>query len=217
MKVFNVSDLDVSKFVYSEPKTNAMGGQSVYISANEHGDKIVLQTPKCAVPFGLNTFEPPKGGDKKYSVDLSLRGNSPPMQNFTKLIQDFDDHNANVAVQQCQSWFKKHLDESVIDELYKSTLKTQKNHAPLMKVKLPSRNDEFLGDIFDKNKNKIDMSAITPGCTVQAIVECVGMYFIAREFGVTWKIIQLKVYPPNKLIGYAFLDDEPDEDVEPVK
>ena len=216
MKIFNITDLDVSKFIYSEPKVNAMGGQSVYITANSDGDKIIVQTPKCGIPFGLNTFEPPQGGDKKYSLDLSLRGESPPMQNFLKFMQAFDDHNTEVASQNCQSWFKKHLEESVIDELYRSTLKTQKNYAPMMKVKMPTRHDVFLGDIFDQTKNKIDMSNIAKGSSVQAIIECVGMYFVAREFGITWKVIQLKVYPPNRLTGYAFVDDEPDEDVEPV-
>ena len=64
MKIFNIADLDVSKFTYSEPKVNAMGGQSVYITANSDGDKIIVQTPKCGIPFGLNAFDPPQGGEK---------------------------------------------------------------------------------------------------------------------------------------------------------
>jgi len=217
MKIFNVGDLDVSKFVYSEPKVNAMGGQSVYISANENNEKIIVQTPRCSIPFGMNTFEPQNGGDKKYSIDLSLRGDSPPMQTFIQFMQSFDDHNAEVALENSPVWFKKQLDNSVVDELYRSTLKTQKNYAPMMKVKMPTRRDVFLGDIFDQNKNKVDMSSIEKGCSVQAIIECVGMYFVAREFGITWKVIQIKVHPPNRLVGYAFVDEESDEDVEPVK
>lgn len=214
MKIFNINDLDVTKFTYSTPKVNAMGGQSVYISANENGEKIVLQTPKCSIPFGMNIFET-QSGDKKYSLDLSLRGDSPPMQNFISFMQSFDDNNAKVAHENSMSWFKKSLDTSVIDELYRSTLKTQKNYAPIMKVKMPTRHDVFLGDIFDQNKEKVDISSIEKGCSVQAIIECVGMYFVAREFGITWKVVQLKVYPPNKLTGYAFVDEDEPEDVEP--
>ena len=214
MKIFNIDDLDCTKFNYSEPKINAMGGQSVYITTGTN-EKIIVQTPRCALPFGLNVFESNQG--KKYSLDLSLRGTSVPMAKFTKFIQCFDDNNVQQALNNSEVWFKKHLDESVIDELYRSTLKTQKNHAPIMKAKLPTRNDIFLGDIFDQNKNKVDMNCIQKGCSVQAIIECVGMYFVAREFGITWKVIQLKVYPPNRLTGYSFVDEDSDEDVEPVK
>ena len=215
MKIFTLDELDVSKFVYSEPKINAMGGQSVHISANENNEKIVLQTPRCALPFGLNSFE--ANGETKYSIDASLRGNGANMKNFTSFVQSFDDRNIVVAGEQCQSWFKKHLDTSVIDEIYRNTLRTQKNHAPLMKFKLPTRNGAFLGDVFDQNKQKVDLSCITKGSSIQAIIECVGMYFIAKEFGITWKVVQLKVYPPNRLLGYAFVDDDSDEEVEPVK
>jgi hypothetical protein len=215
MKIFNIEDLDVTKFVYSEPKINAMGGQSVYISANELNDKIVIQTPKCSLPFGLNSFD--ANGETKYSLDISLRGDHTPMQNFKSFLQNFDDNNSNVALEKSNSWFKKQLDSSVIDEIYRNTLKTQKNYAPLVKLKVPTKNGKFLGDVFDQNKNKVDLSCIQRGCTVQAIIECVGMYFIAKEFGITWKVVQLKVYPPNRLSGYAFVDDNSDEEVEPVK
>jgi hypothetical protein len=215
MKIIPVTELDPSTFVYSEPKVNAMGGQSVYISANENKEKIIIQTPKCGLPFGLNSFQT-NSGENKYSLDISLRGNSVPMQNFIKFLQDYDDKNTETALKNSRVWFKKQLDSSVIDEIYKNTMKTQNNYAPIMKVKFPTRNGNFLGDIFDQNKNKVDMSCIQKGCTVQAIIECVGMYFVAKEFGITWKVIQLKVYPPNRLTGYSFVDEDSEEEVEPV-
>tara|TARA_B110000977_G_scaffold178745_1_gene236677 strand:- start:1980 stop:2630 length:651 start_codon:yes stop_codon:yes gene_type:complete len=215
MKILKLDDLDSTNFVYSEPKINAMGGQSVYIGANSENDKIVIQTPKCALPFGLNSFQP-NNGDVKYSLDFSLRGNHAIMQNFTGFLQKFDDRNTEVAVEKSKEWFKKQLDQSVIDEIYRNTLKTQKNYAPIIKVKVPTKQGKFLGDIFDQNKNKVDLESIQKGSTVQAIIECVGMYFIAKEFGITWKVVQLKVYPPNKLNGYSFVDDNSEEEVEPV-
>ena len=182
MKVLNFNDLDVKNFIYSEPKNNAMGGQSVYIKANDD-DKIIIQTPKCAIPFGLKTFET-ANGEKKYSLELSLKGKHALMDSFKKFVQDFDDQTTNVACTRSNVWFKKMLDQTVIDELLKSTLKSNGDYPPLMKVKLPTKNDVFLGDIFDQNKKKVNMSVIEPDCTVQAILECVGIYFIAKEFGI---------------------------------
>ena len=54
------------------------------------------------------------------------------------------------------------------------------------------------------------------GCSVEAIVELTGVYFVAKEFGLSWKIIQLKVFPNNKLQGYSFVSDSDDDsDAEP--
>lgn len=215
MKIFNVNDLDVTQFKYSEPKMNAMGGQSIHIAANDEKEKIIIQTPKCNVSKGLNVFTTNQN-DKRYSIDLMLHSDTPAMQTFKQFLQKFDDRNCDLAVENSNTWFKKYLDQSVVDEIYRSTMKTHED-GQTMKVKLPVRNDKFIGDIFDQNKQPVSsLSIIQENCTVQAIIECTGMYFIPKEFGITWKVLQLKVTPPSQLERYAFVDENSDEDVEPV-
>jgi len=45
----------------------------------------------------------------------------------------------------------------------------------------------------------------------EAIVELVGLYFVAKEFGMSWKVVQLKVFPSERLKGYSFLCDSDEE------
>ena len=220
MKVWSLDTLNVDDFIYSIPKPSAMGGQSVYIdmpSEDPKQTKLVIQTPRCHLPFGLNEFVPPNG-TPKYSIDLSLSGTTPAMSKFTEFIESFEQKNKDNAVENSAKWFKKKLGMDTITDLYRSQLrKSDKGFAPTFKIKFPTKNGEFLGDIFDSNKKPIAMSQITKGCQVQAIIECVGMYFVAREFGVTWRVVQLMVYPNNKLESYSFIDDEEEqEDAEPM-
>ena len=209
MRVLKLDEINVNDLEYSEPKTNAMGGQSIYITYK--GDKLIFQTPKCNIPYGINEFQT-KTGEVKHSLVLALKGNSKPMQTFKKILQELDDKNVEKALELSNSWFKKQLDPKLIDDIYSPTLKNN-----CIKAKMPTRNGEFVGEIFDGQKNASNMSIIESDCSSQAIIECMGMYFVAREFGLTWKVHQIKVSPPNKLQSYAFVDEDSDEDVEPIK
>ena len=52
----------------------------------------------------------------------------------------------------------------------------------------------------------------------QCVLELTGIYFIAKEFGCTWKVMQMMVFPVKTLSGYAFVDsDDEQEDAEPVE
>ena len=218
MKVWSVTSLDVENFTYSNPKPSAMGGQSVYIdipSDDPKQTKLVIQTPKCHLPFGLNEFTP-QGGTPKFSIDLSLSGKTQAMSNFTEFIESLDQQNISKAVENSPSWFKKKLGSDTVAELYRSQLRKNAGFAPTFKIKFPTKNGEFLGDIFDANRRPIGMDQITKNCHVEAIIECVGMYFVAREFGVTWRVVQLMVYPNNKLDAYSFIDEDEEEDAEPM-
>ena len=219
MKISKIEDLSVESLMYSLPKANVMGGQSVYIdlpSGDPASKKVIIQTPRCYLPFGLSEFTP-NGGQPKYSLDLSLSGNTPAIQKFTEFLADLDEHNIAQGSAQSMVWFKKRLDKEVVGELYRRQLRKHPKHPPIMKVKVPTKNGEFAGDIFDASNRPISLNSITKGCHVQVIVECIGMYFVAKEFGITWRAIQLKVFPPERLVGYSFVDtDDDDEDAEPM-
>ena len=205
MKLINIENTNIDDFIYSQPKTNAMGGQQVFINlpnTSDNDSKIRIQTPKCSVPFGINDY------NGRFTLDLSLRGeDTKPFQTF---INNFDSHNKKTGSINSIKWFKKQIHESVISELYKPQIRQQnEKYAPNMRVKLPMKKNgvpDF--EIFDNNKNKADMSIITKGCQVQAIIELVGMYFVSKDFGITWKVVQLKVFPSTKLSGYSFQDED---------
>ena len=63
---------------------------------------------------------------------------------------------------------------------------------------------------------------------ITALIQCLGIWVIGSKFGITWKIVQMRVIPAKKLQGYAFreiandsAEVEPQEDdaddIEPVE
>lgn len=208
--IMKPNQVDIDSLVYSEPKINSLGGQTVFVNMPDR-NKLRINTPKCKLPFGISEY------NSKFSLQLSLQGLSEQMQDFKTFISKLDEKNIEMGSKYSTKWFKKNLVKDTVKELYNPILKqTNPNYPPNIKVKLPFRDDTFLGEVFDLNRNIISLNDITKGCYVEAIIELSGVYFVAKEFGISWKVIQLKIYPSENIKGYAFIEDESDNsDVEP--
>lgn len=215
VQVMNISDIDIDSLQYMRPRTNASGGQTIYINTPKTSSKrIVIALPKCALPFGVSDYNGRK------SLQFSLRGDSDKMMQFKKFLADLDLRNVQTAVNESASWFKKKIAPDVVQTLYNPCMKQNDDrYPPMFRARFPTHPDtgRFMGDIFDVNKKTVSEACITPGCQVEAIVEMVGIYFVAKEFGVSWKVVQLKVYPNERLQGYSFICDSDDDvsDAEP--
>ena len=200
MKVYTIDEISPDELEFSKPKQNSMGGQHIFMNmANclQSDSKVCFQTPKCKCPFGLNEY------NNRYTLDLQVQNNS-EMKTF---LESLDSKLVEEASKNSFTWFKKSMHESVVKELYKPQLKTNGKFLPLMRVKLPVKNGEFDGQIYDENNQIMSMNEMSKGCEVQAIIESTGVYFVAKEFGISWKVLQLKVFPSQKLTGYAFVDE----------
>ena len=199
MKVYNTNEIITDELDFSKPKQNSMGGQHIFVNIPntiQEESKICLQTPLCNLPFGMNEY------NGRYNLDLQLNDN-----NMKEFLASFDKKIIETASINSFSWFKKSMHESVIKELFKPQMKQNGKYPPLFRVKVPMKNNEFDGKVYNKNQEEISIHKIEKGCKIQAIIENTGIYFVAKDFGVTWKVIQLKVYPSEKLTGYAFIED----------
>ena len=200
---------DFNNIKYSEPKINKMGGQTVFV--NDMGkEKIRICTPKCTIPFGLSEY------NGRYSIQMSLNTNT---TEFIDFLQKFDNNNIENGSRNSTSWFKKQMSVDTLQQLYNHTPKqSNPKYPPMFKAKMQFKDGSFEGEIFDTNRRKLNIQDIKPGSHVEAIVELTGIYFLAKDFGMSWKVIQLKVHPSEKISGYAFADDSDDEDsdAEPV-
>ena len=74
---------------------------------------------------------------------------------------------------------------------------------------------EFDGMIFDNAKKKIPLSKLKCNSNVQVILELVGIYFIPKRFGVSWKVVQIRTLPKTDLTKYSFDDFDDCEDATP--
>ena len=210
VNITKFNNLNVHDFHFSNSKPNNNGGKTVFINraANDYG-KITIVTPKCYLPFGISTYNGRK------SIQMALEEHS----EFTTFLTNLDLRVIQEAINSSHVWFNKRLSPEIINSLYNPCLKQKtEQYPPQFRARFPTHPDtnRFMGDIFDTNRNTISENNIVSGCSVEAIVELTGIYFVAKEFGLSWKIVQLKVYPNYKLTGYSFVSDSDDEsDAEP--
>ncbi len=224
-KLDNVSFKDVKK--------NASGGQSVLLNYyNEYTKKhgpLLLQTPKMRMPFGPDVSQSESGG-KRYSVNTSLAlddsGNY-NLKQFTEIIRVLDEYTKKFATDNSESWFGKKHKSEVIEEFYKSAEKKSKTdkYPSTLKLKLPVK---MVGppdaqkpmpqfEIYNDSKttvnvvvdNEIDLSCLEKGSEIVCLIQCTGVWFVGKtQLGLGWKIVQLKTFKSQKLVGYSIVDED---------
>ena len=227
------SEFKIKNVSFNPPKKNAVGGQSVLLSYyNETtGNKgpLIIQTPKCKMPFGPDITEN-DGKITRYSINYGLADNESKNENlvqFTDIIKMIDEKVKKEALTECaDEWFGKTHSEEMISEMYKSAIKRSKGdkYPPTFKIKLPVKinNDKLipLFDIYDDkrekmeilNNNVIDISCLEKGAEACSIIQCTGIWWVGTtQFGVGYKVIQSKIYPTQKLVGYSIVDDEEEQ------
>ena len=209
-----------SNVEYSDPKKLSHGGQAIYL--NYDGKPLILQTPKMSMPWGMGKYD---GDVPKFSLDLSFKGmdNSDSLQTFYKALNELDEKLVEDGAKNSLSWFKKKKQtREVCKALYAPQIKVSKDksgepdgkYPPTMKVKVPWRDGSFQCDAYDSKKQLIqdDLSnVLVKGTQVQALIQCVGIWFAGGKYGCSWKVVQMKVTPPAGIHGYSFIDDSEDE------
>ena len=101
VQVNKISDVNVSNFVYSAPRINNSGGQTIFVNLPDHfAKKIVLALPRCPLPFGISDYNGRK------SIQLSLKSGDDKIEEFKNFLTDLDLRNVQMAVNNCNSWFK---------------------------------------------------------------------------------------------------------------
>lgn len=214
-------NFDASKLVCGEQTKNKSGGNQVSL-LYEGSRRIILQTPKMAVPFGVSEYVPENNaGPVKYSLDASFKGvpEDARLNIFLDVAHAIDARMVDLAVEHSKAWFGKQMSREIVEELYRPLVKPSKQpekYAPTIKFKIRPARDGGVGmnvQAYDKNRQAFDMSDFQAGSTVKCIVDFAPIWFVNKQFGVTLNIVQLEVVslPAGKLQGFAFHNESDDE------
>lgn len=224
-------------------KPNKSGqGKSAPFTYNKR--RFFLKVPKMYCPFGASKPKP-KPGEKEpenpaWSIQMAF-GDDVGQQVFQKKVTDFDEFMVDEATkpENNASWlgasktkpFSREVVESKYSRMLKRSVKdgeVQTQYPPFIRAQLPTTFKapyEFTCEIYDKDNNLIDVSpnptsttsinkVITSGCFVSALLSG-SIWANATQFGVTWRIAQLKVFPAKGLPkGKCLVDDPEDNDDE---
>ena len=217
-------NFDINNVTFSDLKMLDNGGKIVYVSYNRA--PLIMQTPAMSAPFGMSVWDNDGKAVPKYTLDLSFKGMdaSPGLQSFYAVLEQLDGRLVDDGFANQGSWFKgkKYGSREIVEALYTPMIKHAKDretgertdkYPPTFKAGVPFRDNGFTCDVFNDRKQAITDLAEnltqTKGAKVTAIVQCTGIWFAGGKFGVSWRVVQMKLVPnTTSLVGYAFRDDD---------
>lgn len=237
--VLKANEIESKKITFSTPKTNKFGGKLVYL--NYERGPLRVQTPKMHLPFGISKWEnTPGSGSYKYLMEFSFGDmeTDPKMKKFYDSVKEVEDLVKSQAELQSVAWFKKKQSREIIEEFFKSQLKHSLDnegnntgaYPPRIRSKLVHNEQSgFRVEVYDNVKNEEgeyerlsldedNLEDVVPrGSKAVAILECTGIWFVEKSFGISWKVAQVKVYKSANKLNGCCLDDEEDDVEEDVE
>jgi hypothetical protein len=215
------TNFDASLINFDPITRNKRGGKMCYMSYGPAKKRIFVQTPPLACPFGVGQYVDEKSGEISYSIDVAFRDleTDAKTKTFYDKMLGLNDVILTHAVKNSGEWLGKTMSRDVVAEFYRSLIKDPKDpkYSPTMKIKIPLVNSQPSVDIFSEDKEKVALDYVTKGSTIRCILELKAIWFVNKNFGCTWQLVQAGVVSrPQKFVGWAFKDDDED-DASPVE
>ena len=211
-------NFNTSKITNEPVKTNALGGKAVYLKYNDQ-KKITIQTPLVAAPFGLSTYTDDKTGVTKYSIDMSFKGSDadPKIKTLQTKMEELDNFVLSLAEKNSKEWLGKKMSKEVVEALYRPVVKQAKDpekYAPTMKMKITnSSNGDMNVEAYNTKRERVNLKEeLTQGSRIRCLMECSSIWFVNKQFGVSWRLVQVEVHKPDKISGFSFMEDSDDDD-----
>jgi hypothetical protein len=185
-------------------------GRKICLS-NKDGKNVRIQTPRMYMPFGISGFQPQVGATK-WNLDFSMKGYDEEgnyVKNFYETLQEVEKRIIEAVSLQSVDIFGKHMSVDELSPMFNSNIKHSPDREPKFRIRVDTTADgDIKAGIFDSEKksinSKVENKLYSRNSGV-AITEMNSVYFLNRNFGVTWKLHQLVVHEPQQLKGFQFI------------
>lgn len=233
--VMSVSEWDTSSIRYMQPKVNDRGGKSINMISTQSNRSLHISTP-LMMTWGISDFVDEKTGesDGKFSMSLNFPNTdygTPATTEFLEKLKKFENQILDDAVKNSEAWFGEELSREVVKHNFfpflkytkdKVTKKVDPTKPPSIRGKVPNYNGRWGLEIYDTSFNRIfpcDNENMTPidfiskKSQVAAVLQCGGLWFGGKGWGVTFKVIQCVVKPQEvvSVFGRCHIQLSPDE------
>lgn len=210
LKINKLSDISVSSIKFSDVQQNKMGGKAIYLNSAD-GGKVFLKLPSMKAIVGISPYYADKTTKKNvqnYKMPLSLTDPA-AVAFFAELDKAVLAHiQANEA-----KFFggKKTLKDMMVN--YKPFVQQSEKaeYAPLLKTNVlwNKDTDKFETQFYDAKGNDISPEELVEkrGLTVTTLIQLGQIYNTPAGFGLSIRLVQVKVASQAKLSARALLDD----------
>lgn len=225
-------DFQAEKLVVHVDRMKTLETQQKIVPVSYEGRPLVFQTAEMVVPFGLSKYYPKdaqgnvnKEADPKVTLELSFRNmeTKPNVKLFFDAISQFDAIAKKSAFENSFTLFRKKLSEDNVGLMYspgirvavdKETGEVTDKYPPTFRMTIPCKGGRYGTTVYTKDRedvtDRID-EYLVKSAKVSALVQCTGLWIAGKGFGCSWKVIQIVASPPERIQGYAFLDDPVDD------
>jgi len=223
--VLNNSDWDTSAIRYMQPKINDRGGKSINVISTQSNRSLHISTP-LMMTWGISDFVDEKTGesDGKFSMSLVFPSDdytTPASSLFLAKLKAFENQILDDAVKYSDAWFGEDLSREVVKHNFfpflkyakdKLTKKVDLTKGPTIRARVPNYNNKWGVEVYDTssnllfpcdNENMTPMDFVPKKSQVATVLQCGGLWFGGKGWGVTWKVNQCVVKPQEVISVYG--------------
>jgi hypothetical protein len=223
--VVSVNDWVPSSVRYMQPKVNDRGAKSINIISTQTNRALHISTP-LMMTWGISDYTDEKTGESDGKFTISL--NFPTEQYKTKATTDFldklkafENQILDDAVKNSEVWFGEEMTREVAKHTFfpflkyskdKNTKKIDYSKPPCIRAKVPNYDGRWAVEIYDteqklifpcENDRLTPQDFITKMSNVACVIQCGGLWFGGKGWGVTWKLNQCVVKPQQVVSVYG--------------
>jgi hypothetical protein len=223
--IVNVNDWDTSAVKYMAPKVNEKGGKSVNIISTKSNRSLHISTP-LMMTWGISDFVDEKTGesDGKFSMSLAFPNKdyvTVATTEFLTKLKAFENQILDDVVKNSEAWFGEKRSREVAKHTFfpflkypkdKDTKKIDYTKPPTISAKVPYYNGMWNIEVYDTksqllfprdDKNMPPIDFVPKMSKVAAVLQCGGLWFGGKGWGITWKLIQCVVKPQEAISVYG--------------
>lgn len=223
---------------YMQPRVSDRGAKSVSIISTQTNRSLHITTPRM-MTWGISDYVDEHGvSDGRFSMSLVFPNQEYKTQetsDFLDKLKDFENKILDDAVKNSELWFGEDMSKEVAKHTFfpflkyskdKTTKKIDYSKAPSLRAKVPNYNGKWSVELYDtshqcifpcENENLTPVDFVPKKSNCACVLQCGGLWFGGKGWGVTWKLIQAVVKPPQvvSVFGKCHIDLSP-EDVESI-
>ena len=217
--VLNTAEWNTSEMKYMAPKVNDKGGKSISIISKQTNRMLHIGTP-LLMTWGISDFVDEKGeSDGKFSISLNFPNDeykTAGTDAFLQKLKDFEKQVLDDAVKNSELWWGEPMSLELVKHTFFPFLKYSKNRdtkridytkPPSIRAKVPCYQGKWGVEIYDSNQRMLfptENADLTPMDFVPKLskvacgLQCTGIWIGGKGWGVTWKLFQCIVKPPER-------------------
>lgn len=214
--VISSSDWNTAAVRYMQPKVNDRGGKSINLISTQSNRSLYVSTP-LLMTWGISDFVDEKGeSDGKFSMSLTFPNETyatPATHEFLAKLKAFENQILDDAVKNSEAWFGEEMSREVAKHTFfpflkyskdKLTKKTDFTKPPTIRAKVPNYSGRWNVEVYDTkrqllfpcdNENLTPMDFVPSRSNVACVLQCGGLWFGGKGWGITWKLNQCVVKP----------------------